>query len=71
MTATDTYHLGVDIGTTFTAAALNRGGGVELAIFGHSDVVVPSVLHYGPDGSWLVGAAAVRRATGRARADRP
>ena len=56
------YGLGIDVGTTFTAAAVSRGGrvtSVELSSHGAS---VPSVLFFGADGSVQVGDAAVRRA---------
>ena len=56
------YYLGVDVGTTFTVAAVLRGGRVDLAGLGKHGPVVPSVLFRGHDGTMLVGDAAVRRA---------
>lgn len=56
------YRLGVDIGTTFTAAATRRGDRVEVVPLGDSGAqVVPTVLYLREDGQWLVGEAALRR----------
>jgi molecular chaperone DnaK len=57
-----TYALGIDIGTTFTAAALWRAGRAETVPLGDRANTVPSVLFLRHDGSWLVGEAAERRA---------
>ena len=57
-----TYHLGVDLGTTFTAAAISAGGEVETVDLGNRMSSVPSVVYVGPDGSMVVGEAAERRA---------
>ncbi|GAA3439921.1 Hsp70 family protein [Kutzneria kofuensis] len=57
------YLLGLDLGTTFTAAAIRRGGGSpEMVTLGNRSTCVPSVLHIGRDGGVLVGDAAERRA---------
>lgn len=56
-----TYPLGVDIGTTYTAAALWREGRVQTVPLGNRANAVPSVLFLREDGSMLVGEAAVRR----------
>jgi actin-like ATPase involved in cell morphogenesis len=60
-----TYMLGIDIGTTFTAAALWREGRAETVPLGDRANTVPSVLFLRPDGTWLVGEAAERRAVGQ------
>lgn len=54
------FPLGVDIGTTFTAAALWRAGRVETVPLGERNLV-PSSLFLRDDGTFLVGAAAGRR----------
>jgi actin-like ATPase involved in cell morphogenesis len=57
------YLLGLDLGTTFTAAAIRRRGGPpEMVTLGNRSTCVPSVLHIGRDGAVLVGDAAERRA---------
>jgi molecular chaperone DnaK len=55
------YHLGIDLGTTYTAAAVERGGRVEAITLGNRQVSVPSVLFVKGDGEVLVGDAANRR----------
>ncbi|EWM18057.1 DnaK family protein [Kutzneria sp. 744] len=56
------YLLGLDLGTTFTAAAIRRGGGPpEMVTLGNRSTCMPSVLYIGRDGSVLVGDAAERR----------
>src|ERR1700761_5232859 len=57
------YGLGVDLGTTFTAAAVARDGRVEMATLGDHTDAVPSVVLIRDDGSVLTGGAAERRAT--------
>jgi actin-like ATPase involved in cell morphogenesis len=57
-----TYYVGVDLGTTFTAAAVWRDGRVEVASLGMRAPVVPSVVMPRPDGTTLVGEPAERRA---------
>jgi actin-like ATPase involved in cell morphogenesis len=56
------YWLGVDIGTTWTAAAVWRGGRVEVATLGTRLPVVPTVVYVRGDGEVLIGEAADRRA---------
>lgn len=56
------YSLGVDLGTTFTAAAVERDGRVEMATLGDRAAAVPSVVLLRADGSVLTGDAADRRA---------
>ncbi len=57
------YQLGVDLGTTYTAAAVGRGGRVEACTLGSMSPVVPSVILLRADGEVLVGEPAVRRGT--------
>ena len=56
------YGLGVDLGTTFTAAAVARDGRVEMATLGDHTDAVPSVVLVREDGTVLTGGAAERRA---------
>jgi actin-like ATPase involved in cell morphogenesis/streptogramin lyase len=54
------YSLGVDVGTTFTAAALFRGGHVEIIALASHQTVAPTAVFV--DGDQLAfGAAALRR----------
>ena len=55
------YGLGVDLGTTFTAAAICRDDEAEIVDLGERSAVVPSVVWASPDGSTLVGEGALRR----------
>ena len=61
------YLLGIDVGTTRTAAAIGRPGmrpsDAEVVNLGDRSSAVPSVLYIGDDGSVVVGEAAERRAT--------
>ena len=61
-TAGAAYSLGIDLGTTFTAAAVRRDGHLEIAHLGDRAAAVPSVLYAGEDGGWLYGDPANRRA---------
>ena len=55
--------LGVDLGTTYTAAATNDARGVpEMVALGNRTAEIPSVLLLKSDGEFLVGEAAERRA---------
>ncbi|HEY8548298.1 MAG TPA: Hsp70 family protein, partial [Acidimicrobiales bacterium] len=56
-----TYHLGVDLGTTYTAAAVAREGRAQPAKLGGRSVAVPSVIYQGRE-ELLFGDAAARRA---------
>ncbi|HEY8544936.1 MAG TPA: Hsp70 family protein [Acidimicrobiales bacterium] len=56
------YYLGIDLGTTYTAAAVWRDGRVEIANLGTRAPVVPSVVLLRDDGTILTGEAAERRA---------
>ena len=55
-------HLGVDLGTTYTAAAVWRDRHVEITGLGNRAPTIPSVVLLRDDGSMLVGEAAERRA---------
>ncbi len=61
------YRLGIDVGTTFTAAAICReeAGGhalLEVVPLGSRSTAVSSVVYLGEDGQVVVGEAAERRA---------
>ena len=55
------YRLGVDLGTTFTAAAVERDGRAEVVPLGDHAPQIPSVVFVREDGHLLVGEAAARR----------
>ena len=55
------YLLGVDLGTSFTAAALSRDDNLELVSLGTRSLEVPSVVYLDPDQGMLIGEAAERR----------
>jgi YVTN family beta-propeller protein len=55
------YRLGVDVGTTFSSAAVGRDSRAEVAALGEHSAAVPTVVWLDGDGSYLVGDAAVRR----------
>ncbi len=64
------YVLGIDIGTSFTAAAVARQDGAtpdspQVLGLGTRQTAVPSVIFLGDDGQVLVGEAAERRAMTR------
>jgi molecular chaperone DnaK len=56
------YALGVDLGTTYTAAATWRNGQAGVVSLGSRAAVVPSVVLPREDGATLTGEAASRRA---------
>ncbi|MGB9279633.1 MAG: Hsp70 family protein [Pseudonocardiaceae bacterium] len=60
------YTLGIDVGTTFTAAAICRESGryapPEVVPLGSRSAVVSSTVYLGQDGQVIVGEAAERRA---------
>ncbi|GIM96624.1 Hsp70 family protein [Paractinoplanes toevensis] len=56
-----TYGLGVDLGTTWTAAAVRRGETVEVLRLGGRRPEIPSVIFLAADGAVVVGEPAVRR----------
>ena len=57
------FTAGVDLGTTFTAAAVSRDGRVEMLRLGSSSFTVPSVLYFAEDGGMTTGDTARRRLT--------
>jgi molecular chaperone DnaK len=57
------YDLGVDLGTTYTAAATRRDGIVKIVTLGTRSPVVPSVVFLRSDGRLLVGEPAERAGT--------
>ncbi len=57
-----TYSLGVDLGTTFVAAAVARPTGVAMVPLGDQVMVAPAVVAVRPDGGVVTGDAAQRRA---------
>jgi len=56
------YAVGVDVGTTFTAAATARNGQVEIVGLGNHSATIPTVVFLREDGELLVGDVAARRA---------
>jgi molecular chaperone DnaK len=56
------YSLGVDLGTTFTAAAVCRSTSAEVIFLGDRAPQVPSVVYRPPAGPLLLGEAAERHA---------
>ena len=56
------YQLGIDLGTTYTAAAIYRDGRAEIVSLGSRAAVVPSVVFLGEDEAVLTGDSANRRA---------
>jgi YVTN family beta-propeller protein len=57
-----TYSLGVDLGTSFVAAAIARPSGLEMFTLGDRTVVAPAVVYPCEDGTLLTGDTAIRRA---------
>ena len=55
------YAVGIDLGTTFTAAAVGDAAGTRMVALS-PEIVVPSVACHTPDGRLLTGAAAVQAA---------
>jgi actin-like ATPase involved in cell morphogenesis len=65
------YTLGVDLGTTYTAAAIRRGDRTEIVDLGTRSAAIPSAVFLREDGTVLTGEAAIRRgATDPARLSR-
>ena len=59
------YHLGIDLGTTFVAAAAASDFGIEMITLGDRTVVAPAVVYGGEDGGLVFGEAALQRALSR------
>lgn len=55
------YALGIDLGTTFTAAAVALDGRTEVVSLGNHAVTIPSVVFLRDDGEVIVGDVAQRR----------
>jgi len=55
------YGLGVDLGATYTAAAVRRDGRIDVVPLGTRRPEIPSLVYVQPDGAVLVGEAAERR----------
>lgn len=55
------YRLGVDLGTTFTSAAVFTDGQVSMLDLGRDAAQIPSVIFLTTDGAFLVGPPAERR----------
>ncbi len=55
------YVLGVDLGTTFTAAAISRRGLTEIVPLGDRAPQIPSAVFLTESGEYLIGDAAIRR----------
>jgi len=56
------YQVGVDLGATFTAAAVCRAGRADVVAFAPRAAFVPSVAFVNPDGSLVLGEGAEQRA---------
>src|SRR4051812_42351623 len=56
------YSLGVDLGTTFVAAAVAHASGAEMFTLGDGAMVTPAAVYVQNDGSLVTGDAAARRA---------
>jgi YVTN family beta-propeller protein len=56
------YDLGVDLGTTFAAAAISRDGHAQMCTLGNQTVVTPSVVYLSEGSTLIFGEAAERRA---------
>ena len=55
------YQAAVDLGTTYTGAAIHRDGRVEVVWLGDRTAVIPSVVFVKPDGTVITGEAASRQ----------
>ena len=54
------YGLGVDLGTSFTGAAISRGGHARMVTLGEHTILMPSVVRVQADGTLIAGDAAGR-----------
>jgi molecular chaperone DnaK len=57
------YSLGIDLGTTYSAAAVHRDGRARIVELGARSASIPSVVYLRDDGTIVTGDAAQRRAT--------
>ena len=55
------YSLGIDLGTTRTAAAVHRDGVTAVVTLDVRSATIPSAVHVAADGTVLVGESALRR----------
>ncbi|HUS20489.1 MAG TPA: Hsp70 family protein [Aeromicrobium sp.] len=55
------YGLGIDVGTTYTAAAVIRDGQVHALTLGQNSDAMPTTVYLGDNGEFLVGDVARRR----------
>jgi YVTN family beta-propeller protein len=55
------YDLGVDLGTTFVAAAISRDGRTEMCTLGNQSTVSPSIVYLNEQSKLLFGETAERR----------
>lgn len=55
------YSLGIDLGTTFTSAAVHRDGRTSIVDLAARASTIPSIVYLGDDGAYLTGDAASRR----------
>ncbi len=55
------YHLGIDLGTTYTAAAITRDGQTRIVELGSRSATIPSVIFLREDETILAGDSADRR----------
>ena len=55
------YYLGVDVGTTYTAAAIFRDGRPEMAVLGSRTAAIPTLVYIAGDADVVIGEAARRR----------
>jgi actin-like ATPase involved in cell morphogenesis len=69
MESTMWYGVGIDLGTSFTAAAVSGPDGTRMVSMS-PDVIVPSMAYPAPDGSLLTGTAALAAAADPARVAR-
>ena len=63
MTSAVAYAVGIDLGTTYTAAAVARDDRVEIVTLGNRTAAAPSVVFLRDDEEMLTGDAAARRGT--------
>ena len=54
--------LGIDLGTSYTGAAIGRDGRVEMVSLGDRSLVTPAVVFARTDGGLVTGDTAARRA---------
>jgi molecular chaperone DnaK (HSP70) len=57
------YRLGIDLGTTYSAAAVERAGAVTMVPLGNRSAVIPSAVALGDAGLQIGEAASARSAT--------